>query len=57
MRKKPFQKMRYLQLPSIKCQTPPNLKVIREKEKKDLAAQGFKPGAPDPKAAMLSITP
>ena len=57
MRKTPFQKSRYHQLPSRKCQTPPNLKVIREKEKIDWASQGFEPGPPDPKSAMLSTIP
>ena len=34
MRKTPFQKIKYLQLPSIKCQPHQNLKVFREKEKR-----------------------
>ena len=29
MRKTQFQKIKHLQLPSIKCQTPPNLKVSK----------------------------
>ena len=57
MRKTPFKKSRYHQLPSRKCQTPPNLKVIREKEKKDLASKGIEPGSPNPKSAMLSTIP
>ena len=35
MRKTPFQKIKYLQLPSIKCQPHQNLKVFREKEKRN----------------------
>ena len=57
MRKTPFQKMKYLQLPSIKCQPHQNLKVFTEKGKKDLASEGFEPKHPGPKSAMLSITP
>ena len=57
MRKTPFRKSRYLQLPSRKCQTPPNLKVIRGKEKKYCALQGFEPRPPDPKSAILSTIP
>ena len=57
MRKTPFKKSRYHQLPSRKCQTPPNLKVIREKEKKGLALEGFEPVPTDPKSAMLSTIP
>ena len=46
MRKKPFQKMRYLQLPSIKCQTPQNLKVFKKKRK--MEEQGFELLPPNP---------
>ena len=57
MRKTPFQKIKYLQLPSIKCQTHQNLKVFREKEKKGIASQRFEPGPLDLKSAMLSTIP
>ena len=55
MRKTPFQKMRYLQLPSIKCQTPPNLKVFKKKRK--MEEQGFELLPPNPKSTMLSTIP
>ena len=44
MRKTPFQKSRYHQLPSRKCQTPPNLKVNREKEKRVWLQRDLNPG-------------